>query len=50
MPDGVAKVDEVAQACLALVDGDDVCFDRDGTDDDAEEDVLRRGTGGAGSS
>lgn len=46
----MAKVDEVAQACFALVYGDYVGFYGDGAVDDGEEEGLGGGAGGEGSS
>ena len=40
VPDRVPKVDEVAQTCLALVEGDNVRFDKDTARDDLEKQVL----------
>jgi hypothetical protein len=43
MSDRVAKVDEIAQPRLALVNSDDVCLDGDGALDDGEEEFLLLG-------
>ena len=40
MTDAVSKVDEIAQTGLALVDGDNVRLDSDGTGDDRQEQLL----------
>jgi len=34
MADRVSEIDEVAESSLAFIDGDDVRFDGDGSDDD----------------
>ena len=48
MPDGVSKVDEVAQACFALVYGYYVGFYGDGAVYYGEEESLGGGAGGEG--
>ena len=40
MTNGVSEVDEIAETCLALIDGDNVGLDRDGADDYRQEEFL----------
>lgn len=40
MADTVAKVDKVAEAGLTLVNGYNMCLDRDGPDNDREKQLL----------
>lgn len=50
MTNGMPKVNQIAQAGFARVDGDNVGFDRDGADYDGQEELLRWRTRLLGSS
>ena len=40
MANGMSKIDEISQTRLTFVNGNNVCLDGDGGDDDAKEEIL----------